>query len=317
MGIVVTCVLLILGLALLIKGSDFFVEGSAGLAHNFKVPPLIVGLTIMAFGTSSPEVFIGVRSALNGTTSLAIGNVIGSDIFNLIFIIGLAALIRPMKVKFKEISRDFWVAIAGPILLLLMMLYFDTEIPRLGGIFFLFLFAIYIIWIIFATTKKRKELKNQETLEDFVPRPLKHNILLGIFGLVLILVGGELTVHNAVSIAESLGMSPRLVGLTIIAMGTSLPELIIVLTASKRGDNEMAVGNIIGSSIFNIMFVLGLTGTVAPLPIEIRFIWDLLFLIGASFVFLIFVLTRKKLTRLEGGVMVLMFLAYFGHSIFS
>jgi len=315
MDIFLTFFWLALGLALLVKGSDIFVDGSSGMARNFKVPNLIIGLTVMAFGTSAPEAFIGVRSALDGTSALAMGNVVGSDIFNLIFIIGFSAIITPMAINFKTIARDYWVAIAGPVLLLIMMLVFDTEIPRIGSVLFLILFFAYVMVVAKEVLKSRKEHQEVDQEPEELVKPLKRNILFAVLGLVCILIGGELTVHHAVSIAELLGMSPRVIGLTIVAIGTSLPELIIVLMASRRGENELAVGNILGSSIFNIMFVLGLSGVIAPLPIEVGLIYDLIFLLGGGIILCIFILTRKKLTRLEGFILTFMYLGYLGYVI--
>ena len=316
MDVIFTLFWLAFGLALLVKGSDAFVEASAGIARNFKVPSLVIGMTIMAFGTSAPEVFIGVRSALDGTAALAMGNVIGSDIFNLIFIIGLAATVTPMKINFKAIARDYAVAILGPILLLLMMLYFDDVIPRIGGVLFLFVFFCYFFVVIKSVMKKRKHDSGTEVASEETADTLKKNVLFAVLGLGGIILGGELTVHHAVHIAELLGMSARVIGLTIVATGTSLPELMIVLIAIKQKENELAVGNIIGSSIFNIMFVLGLSGVISPLPIESGLILDLIFLLGVSLLFLIFVLTKRKLSRLEGFVLISSYLMYISYVIF-
>ena len=307
--------LVAVGLALLVKGSDVFVEASAGIARNFKIPTFIIGLTVMAFGTSAPEAIIGVRAAIDGTVKLAMGNVIGSDIFNLIFIIGFAAIINPMKVDFKKIARDYWVALSGPIVLLLMMLFFDDYIPRFGGAIFLIMFFAYVIFVIRTARKRPVKPVEAEEASEHILRPLKKNILFATIGLALIIAGGELTVHFAVNIAELLGMSERVVGLTIIAIGTSLPELTIVLMASKHGENELAVGNIIGSCIFNLMFVLGLTGVIAPLPIYRGIMFDVGFLIIGSLTFLTFVLSGKKIGRIEGGIMTLMYLAYMVYAI--
>jgi len=315
MNIILTFFWLILGLGLLVKGSDVFVDASSGIARNFNVPNLIIGLTIMAFGTSAPEAFIGVRAALDGTSALAMGNVIGSDIFNLIFIIGFAATVTPMNINFKIIARDYWVALSGPIILLMMMLFFDDTIPRVGGAFFLLLFSGYVWVIIRKTLKFRKE--NPHIEEELIEpiKPLKRNILFALLGLGFIILGGELAVHNAVYIAELLGMSTRVVGLTIVAIGTSLPELIIVFMASRRKESELAIGNIIGSCIFNIMFVLGLSGVIAPLPIESGLIFDLVFLLSGSLIFLFFVHTKKRITRFEGLTMMAMYLAYLSYII--
>ena len=313
--IVLYFVLVTVGLVILVKGSDVFVEASAGIARNFKVPTFIIGLTVMAFGTSAPEAIIGVRAAIDGTVQLAMGNVIGSDIFNLIFIIGLAAVINPMKVDFKKIARDYWVALSGPVLLFVMMLFFDDYIPRVGGLIFLTMFTAYIIIVIRGAKKRPLDEAQAKETEQHIPRPLKKNIIFAAIGLALIIAGGELTVHFAVNIAEALGMSARVVGLTIIAIGTSLPELTIVLMASKRGENELAVGNIIGSCIFNIMFVLGLAGIITPLPVYGGVMFDIGFLLIGSLTFLTFVLTGKKLGRIEGLIMTLMYTAYMVYAI--
>ena len=308
---------LMLGLVFLVKGSDVFVEASAGLARNFKVPQVIIGMTIMAFGTSAPELFIGVRSAIDGTAALAMGNIVGSDIFNLIFILGFAAIVKPVAVDFTGLARDYAVAVLGPILLLLMLLHFEDVIPRIASLLFLVIFALYE-----ASTLRRAlgERAAQSQLED--PQApddepedkevhtLKRNAVVAFLGLAAVILGGELVVHYGAEIATLFGMSPRIIGLTIVAIGTSLPELVIVLMASKRGENELAFGNIIGSSIFNVLLVLGLTGVVAPLPVEAGLAFDLLFLLGASAAFLVFVLTKKRLDRLEGLVLVLAYVSY-------
>jgi len=196
-----------------------------------------------------------------------------------------------------------------------MMLFFDDVIPRAGGLFFLIVFFGYVFIVIKGTLKSRKKEIASEDEPEEATHSLKRNSLFAILGLACIIIGGELTVHHAVYIAEVLGMSTRVIGLTIVAIGTSLPELIIVFMASKRGENELAIGNIIGSSIFNIMFVLGLSGVIAPLPIESGLIFDLVFLLGASGMFLIFVLTKKKLARFEGFLMVFAYLAYLSYVI--
>lgn len=311
MSLFISVGLLLVGLLVLVKGADVFVEASSGISKNFNVSNLVIGLTVMAFGTSAPEAFIGVRSALNGTVELAMGNVIGSDIFNLIFIIGLAAIIAPIAIDFKSIAKDYGVAILGPVLLLIMMLIFNNSIPRWGSFIFLVIFFLYVAFTIKKLLSKRGQHLEVEANYHIIPRPLKQNIFFAVLGLAGIIIGGELVVHYASNLATTFGMSPRLIGITIVALGTSLPELIIVISASKRKENQLAVGNIIGSSIFNILFVLGLTGIISPLPISTALIFDLTFLIGASGLFLIFILTKKRLSRVEGGILVLLYFAYF------
>jgi len=308
MHIGLTFILLTVSLILLVKGSDVFVSASTGIARNFKVSQLFIGLTIMAFGTSAPEAVIGIQAATSGTSILAMGNIIGSNIFNLIFIIGFAAVITPIKIKFKDIAKDYAMAILGPVLLLLMMVYFDVTIPRVGGILFLILFGIYLFQIIKQTLRNREALAYTESYE--LTRPLKYHLLWAVLGIGAIIIGGELTVHFAQEMAISLGLSTRLVGLSIIAIGTSLPELFIVIMAAKQNVPELAIGNIIGSSIFNVLFVLGLTGTIAPLPVDGILMVDLLFLLFGSLLLLIFIVIRKKITRVQGVVLMGFYLIY-------
>jgi len=308
-------ILLLIGFVLLIKGADVFVDASAGIARNLKVPNLVIGLTIVAFGTSAPEAVIGISAALGGSSELAIGNSIGADIFNLIFIIGFCALVRPMKVEFKDIARDYWVALMGPILLLLMVFFFEDDIPRFGAVALLLIFTAYVIVVVKQALKSR-ETHAEEVKEEEI-KPLGRNALIALVGLTLIIVGGELTVHNAVRIAHAIGISKRVVGLTIIAIGTSLPELIISFTAARRGENSLAIGNIIGSSIFNIMFVLGVSGMILPLAIDSGLMFDIAALLIGSFVLLIFVLTKKQIARYEGLTMVIMYVAYITYVVLN
>jgi len=312
---VLTLFLFVVGLVLLIKGADVFVDASAGIAKNLNVPNLVIGLTIVAFGTSAPEAVIGISAALEGSSELAIGNSIGADIFNLIFIIGFCALVRPMSVNFKDIARDYWVAMVGPILLLLMMFFFDDTIPRFGAAILLMIFISYVFVVV------KQALKNRETaveeVEDEEATPLGRNALFALLGLALIIVGGEMTVHHAVEMAHTIGISERVVGLTIIAIGTSLPELIISFTAARRGENSLAIGNIIGSSIFNIMFVLGVSGMILPLAIDSGLMFDIAALLFGSSVFLVFVLTKKQIARYEGLTLVILYVSYITYVVLN
>ena len=306
---------LIVGIFLLIKGSDVFVNASVEIAKNLGIPPLVVGLTIMAFGTSAPEAVIGISAAFEGSSELAIGNSVGANIFNLIFIIGFCALVRPMSVNFKDIARDYWVAMVGPILLLLMMFFFDDTIPRFGAAILLMMFISYVMVVV------KQALKNKETaaeeLGDKEVAPLGRSAFFTLLGLVLIVIGGEMTVHHAVEMAHTIGISERVVGLTIIAIGTSLPELIIAFTAARKGENSLAIGNVIGSSIFNIMFVLGVSGMILPLAIDSHLMFDMAALLIGSFVFLIFVLTKKQIARYEGLTLVCLYVAYITYAVLN
>ena len=309
----VSALLLLLGFALLIKGADIFVSASVGIAKRLKIPPVIIGLTIVAMGTSAPEVVISVTASLRGANALAISNVVGSNSFNLMFIIGLCALIRALPVKLHEISKDFWVSIIAAALLLGLKLLGGEHIPRLGGFILLAAFAIYMVALIRQALKARHELKGiDEKAEkpESKPRPFALIIFLAVLGCAMIVFGGQLTVDNATQIALSLGVTERVIGLTIVAMGTSLPELITCLLACKRGENEFAIGSIVGANIFNIMFILGIAGLISPLEIDQALVFDTAFLIVGSLVAIKFVYSGKTLGKREGLVMLLMYAGY-------
>ena len=309
----IAALLLILGFALLIKGADVFVGASVDIARMLKIPPVIIGLTVVAMGTSAPEIVISVTASLRGANALAISNVVGSNAFNLMFIIGLCALIRPMPVKLGEISKDFWISIFAAVLLLGLKLLSGEHIPRLGGGILLSVFAVYMFSLVRQALRARGEPENigkNLGKPENKRKPLALVIFLALLGLAMILVGGQLTVDNATSIAVSLGVTERVIGLTIVAMGTSLPELIICLLACKRGENEFAIGNIVGSNIFNILFILGVAGLISPLEIDRALVLDTAFLIVGSLVALKFVYSGKTLGSREGLVMLLLYAGY-------
>ncbi|MCL2858050.1 MAG: calcium/sodium antiporter [Oscillospiraceae bacterium] len=313
MVLLVAILLLVLGFALLIKGADVFVSSSVGIAKRLKVPPVIIGLTIVAMGTSAPEIVISVTASLRGANALAISNVVGSNSFNLMFIIGLCALIRPMPVKLQEISKDFWVSIIAAALLLGLKLLGGEHIPRLGGAIMLAAFAVYMVALVRKALKARDELGASRERADkpgAKQRPMALIVFLAVLGCAMIVAGGQLTVDNATQIALNLGITERVIGLTVVAIGTSLPELITCLVACKRGESEFAIGSIVGSNIFNIMFVLGVAGLIAPLEIDRALVLDTSFLIVGSLVALRFVYSGKFLAFKEGLVMLLMYMGY-------
>jgi cation:H+ antiporter len=304
------CVLLILGFVLLIKGSDVFVDASVGIANKLNVPKIIIGLTIVAMGSSAPEFVISVTASARGSNALAIGNIVGSNIFNLMFIIGLCAMIKPMPVNFREIHKDFLLSIAAAVLLLALKIFGGDYIPRAGSFLLVAIFAMYMFFVI------RKGIQNAEnapasSLEDEKKsRPLPIVILLALFGLAMIISGGHLTVESATFIATEMNVSERIIAITIIAVGTSLPELVICLVACKKCENEFALGNVIGSSIFNILLVLGVSGLIRPLQIDAGLISDTIFLIAGSVLAIIFVYTKRKISRREGLIMTALYLMY-------
>jgi len=308
---VFTWLWLIAGFILLIKGADVFVDASVNIAKRLKIPNVVIGLTIVAIGTSAPEAVISVSAAIGGSSDMTVGNIVGSNIFNVMFILGLCALIKPMYVKLKDIARDYLIGVGAAVLVIAMMIIFTDVIPRFASGIMLALFAVYIIFVV------RQALKNRETQATChgadKPVPLVKNICVALLGVVVIVIGGQLTVTNAVTIALDLGMTERMVGLTILAVGTALPELVTSLMACKKGEMDMAIGNIVGSSIFNILFILGISGVILPLAITDNLIFDFAFLVAGSFAFLIFVCTGKKVNRVEGLLLVA---AYIGYMIF-
>ncbi|MCL2362883.1 MAG: calcium/sodium antiporter [Defluviitaleaceae bacterium] len=303
---------LIIGFVMLIKGADIFVDASVNIAKRLKVPSVVIGLTIVAMGTSAPEVVIGIVASAGGSSDMAVGNVLGSNIFNLMFIIGLCAIIKPLALRFKEFAKDYWLSIAIPIGLLITMFLLEDYIPRIGGVILVLIFLTYMTLLV------RQAMKNRTTDEGEPEGPPIHlgkSITLGLLGLVLIIIGAQFAVTCAEGLAQTLGITERVIGITVIAVGTSLPELVIFLISSKKGENEMAAGVIIGSNIFNILFVLGISGIVMPLAIDGSIKIDLAVLIAGKLAFLLFALTNKKITRLEGLVFVLMYVGYIGFII--
>ncbi|MCL2387232.1 MAG: calcium/sodium antiporter [Defluviitaleaceae bacterium] len=322
----VQIILLILGFILLIKGADIFVNSCVGIAKKLKIPSFIIALTIVAMGTSAPEFVITVTASINGHNALALGNIVGANIFNLMFIIGLCAIIKTIPVKVNEVSKDFLLSIAAAAFLLALKFLGGDYIPRFGSLILVVAFGVYLFLLIRKAIKAKDgnaidEADSSDALDSSSSapklRPMPLLILFAVFGCALIIAGGHLTVESATQIATTMGISERVIGLTVIAIGTSLPELIISLVACKKGENEFALGNIIGSNIFNIMFVLGVAGLISPLAIEGGLIFDTIFLVVGSIIALIFVYSRKRITRIEGIIMVALYLGYMAFAIFQ
>ncbi|MCL2373279.1 MAG: calcium/sodium antiporter [Defluviitaleaceae bacterium] len=307
MRIILDVFLLVIGFALLIKGADFFVDASVNVARWLRVPGVIIGLTVVAIGTSMPEMVVSLSAAAGGATDMAVGNAVGSNIFNLIFILGVCAVIRPVYIRFADIRVDFFVGVGAAVLLLGMMFYFADVIPRAGGAVMLGLFGLYMLFTVRKALASRQEDEGAGQVT-----PISRSVIFIVLGLVLIVAGGQLAVMAAINVARTMGITERVIGLTVVAIGTSLPELVTALAACKKGKTGMdiALGNIIGSSIFNILFILGLTGVILPLTIDANLHFDLIFLIGGSFLFMVFVLTRSKIGRMEGALLALAYGAY-------
>ena len=317
MEMVLNIILLVAGFVALVKGADLFVDGSSSIAAIFKVPSVIIGLTIVALGTSAPELAVSTSAALKGSNEIALSNVVGSNIFNLLMVLGVCAVIKPLPITKVIKKRDFPLSIVVTaalfgVLALQMIGKVDfgavkmsdnvSEVSRIIGISLLVLFIIYIVLLIISAIKNKTEGEPTKTMS-----PLK-SILFIIIGLALIIAGGQFVVNSAKFIAAAFGMSETLIGLTVVAFGTSLPELVTSIVASRKGENELAVGNVVGSNIFNMMFILGISAALHPITVNFACMTDFAILIVASIMVFIFAL-NNKITRAEGIVMILFYIA--------
>lgn len=314
--------LLVVGFAALVKGADFFVDGSSALARTFKVPGVIIGLTIVALGTSAPELAVSTSAAIQGANEIALSNVVGSNIFNLLMVLGVCAIIRPIPIEKAILKRDFplSVIVTAALFVVLAIPLFTgkaqwtapvstvvSEVSRPVGIALMVIFVAYMAFLIYVSRKN----PTQETVAESVP--VWKSLLLILIGLASIVVGGQLVVENAKSIAAAFGMSETLIGLTVVALGTSLPELVTSIVAAHKGENGMAVGNVIGSNIFNLMFILGISSIIHPVAVNLASVMDLAILIVVSIAAYVFSLT-STISRFEGVLMVLM---YIGTVVFA
>ena len=299
--------LLILGFIFLIKGADLFVDGSSSIAKHMKIPSVIVGLTIVAMGTSAPEASVSITAALAGNSDISLGNIVGSNIFNILVVIGVSAIIFPIIAHKDIIKRDLWwnLGITGRLLLLIL----DNKLGRLDGIILLLGMAIYLFVVI------RNALKNRTTEDNEQLLSVPKSILFMVIGLAAIIIGGNFVVDNASIIAKSLGLSETLIGLTIVAIGTSLPELVTSITAAKKQEAGIALGNAVGSNIFNILFILGASSALTPMNVAPELFIDTILLIIVGIIIFIFAYTGRKTNRTEGIICVLLYVAYTAYII--
>ena len=314
---VLVLVFLVIGFVLLIKGADFFVEGSSSVAKRLHVPSIIIGLTIVAMGTSLPETAVSVSASIAGNNELAVSNVVGSNIFNLRVVIGVCAMIATVNVAKETIKRDipFSLICAGLLLIFGIVGFGDKSgmiLGRLDGAIFLCAFAGYIFYMVKIALKASKEGRKVEggSEEEIKLISVPLSILFIIGGAVAIAVGGDVTVDAASRIASDLGMSQTLIGLTIVSIGTSLPELVTSIVAARKNEVDMALGNAIGSNIFNILMVLGIASAISPITIITENIIDLCVLIAFTVCVWIFASSRRKVGRPEGFIMVLLYAIY-------
>lgn len=298
-------VILLIGFILLIKGADYFVDGASGVADKFGIPQLVIGLTIVAFGTSTPEAAISISAALKGSTGIAIGNVIGSNIMNVLLILGITSCIVPLAVAKSTVKYEIPFTIFITAVLVVYGAIFG-EMNFVGGIILWALFIVFFVYLI-------RMSKNSETPE--AEEEEKHSIIMLLIfilgGLVAIVFGSNLTVDSATAIAKVFGVTDRIIGLTIVAFGTSLPELMTSVTAARKGKADIAIGNIIGSNIFNILFVLGTTALIKSVPFASKFIVDGIVAIGAVVLLYVAVAKDGKMGRKAGVTMLVCYAAYF------
>ena len=312
-------IFLVMGFVLLIKGADFFVEGSSSVAKRLHVPSIIIGLTIVAMGTSLPETAVSVSASLTGNNELAVSNVVGSNIFNLMVVIGVCAMIATVNVAEETIKRDIPISLvcAGFLLLLGIVGLGDKEGMILGhfdGIIFLCAFSVYIFHLIKTALKASREGRKVEieggSDEDIKLVSIPISILFIVGGAIAIAIGGDMTVDAASRIAGDLGMSQTLIGLTIVSIGTSLPELVTSIVAARKNEVDMALGNAIGSNVFNIFMVLGVASAISPISIVAENIIDLCVLVVFTVCVWIFAGTKRKIGRMEGSCMVALYALY-------
>lgn len=298
---ILTYVLLVVGFVLLIKGADFFVEASSSIAKTLRVPSIIIGLTIVAFGTSMPELAVSTTASLAGNNEIAVGNVIGSNIFNLLVVLGACGAIRPFAVQL----RWDYAASVGVAATLFFMIVGDHFVSRTEAIILLMLFAVFVAMTVRDALTNR--IEEEEEYKSITP--LRCAIYI-VGGLTAIVCGGDLVVECAKEIALALGMSQTLVGLTVVALGTSLPELVTSVVASRKGENGLALGNVIGSNIFNILMVLGASAAVKPVPVNGLAVVDAACLIVFSLITWLLCRSKLRISRMEGLIMLGMYTVY-------
>lgn len=311
MSIVIQLILLVVGFVMLIKGADWFVEGASKIADKFGIPQLVIGLTIVAMGTSAPEAAVSITSAIKGSTGITIGNVVGSNVLNILVILGVTSVIVAVAVQRSTIRYELpFLIIISAILPLLGLI--DGKISRLDGGILLVLMAVYLLYLLQMAKKGQAVMEEMEKAGD---EKVWKMLLMILVGGGLIVWGSDVTVDAATEIAKFFGMSDRLIGLTIVAFGTSLPELITSVTAALKGKADIAVGNIVGSNIFNYLFVVGITAVITPVTYSASFTVDSIMAVVAAVLLLVCVMKHKELRRWAGVILLMVYAGYFAYLI--
>lgn len=298
-------ILLLVGFVLLIKGADFFVDGSSSVAKLLGIPGFVIGLTVVAMGTSAPEAAVSITAGISGSNEIAISNIIGSNLFNLLVVAGLSAVIKPFKIEHTILRRDFTINV-GACVLLLAMLFIGGSLGRFDGFILLGLFIGYIVYVVIDALKHR-DTNSDDDVKTMNP---VLSVIAIIGGLAAVIFGGDLVVDNAVAIAQRLNWSETFIGLTIIAIGTSLPELVTSVVAAKKGESGLALGNVIGSNLFNIMLVLGLSTAINPIATDSSMIMNAIVMLAVTTFVYVACLIKKNLGRVVGAICVSGYAAY-------
>ena len=295
--------LLVIGIIVVIKGADWLTSGAVGMAERIGVPQIIIGLTIVAMGTSMPEFFVSLMSAINGTPDLAVGNIVGSNIFNALLIVGCAAMVAPITIQHTTVKKDIPVAVFASLLLMGMTL--DGHISRIDAAI---LFGVFIAYI--GITLRGAKTEDDTADEEKKPMPVLKAVMLVVVGLAGLVIGSDVFVDNATSIAHTMGISDAVIGLTIVAGGTSLPELATSVVAAKKGNSGIAIGNVLGSNVFNILMILGITGLITPMTISGITVIDLAMMVISMILLWLFSFTKYRIERWEGVVLTAIFIGY-------
>lgn len=308
MGFVMQLILLVIGFVMLIKGADLFVEGAASIAERFGIPQLVVGLTIVAMGTSAPEAAVSIASALKGSADITVGNVVGSNVLNVFVILGLTAVITMVPVGITTVKYEI------PYMILITVLFLGmgitgNKITLVEGVFLWIAFIAYLVYLLFQAKKNKEETQEENK------KPMWLLFLLTVGGLALVVWGSDVTVDAASNIAKAMGMSERFIGLTIVALGTSLPELCTSVSAATKGKADIAIGNIVGSNVFNILFVVGTTALITPVAFAQNFVVDTTMAILAGVLLWVAVVLQKGLKRMAGVIMLVAYAGYFVYLI--
>ena len=310
-------IFLIIGFVFLIKGADLFVEGASSIAKKFNVPAMVIGLTVVAMGTSAPEAAVSITSSLAGQNDMSVANVVGSNFFNILVVLGVSSIIATLPVEKNTIKKDtpFLLIVSG----LLLLFGINLRISRVEGLIFLGLFIYFLINTVKNAKNNALDAEEEAAItaevENVVEFSIPKTILLSVIGIVGIILGGDMVVDSATKIATTLGMSANLVGLTIVAVGTSLPEFVTSIVAIRKGETEIAIGNVIGSNLFNILLVLGLATSIKPITISMFALFDIVFMVLVTILLYLFMKKNNSLVRKQGIILVAIYIVYMVYTI--